>query len=153
MALFNDPSAPGVSRAEAVERGHLPWGRVKQDGGEPSPRVAGLMPEGSAGSAHHSSWKTERVCGQGEPQAGRWVNFGRKSCSLSWGTDFTGGGGRVLGSPGGGRGEVSGTGWPNRLSFPRDQKCGQGLSPSSMLAPFPTHTPAERMSTAHFEDG
>lgn len=91
MVLFNDFSAPGVSRAEAVESGDLPWGRVKQDGGEPSPRVAGLMPEGSAGSAHHSSWKTERVCGQGEPQAGRWVNFGRKSCSLSWGTDFTGG--------------------------------------------------------------
>lgn len=40
---------------------HIPWGRVNQCGRELSPLLAGLVPEGTAGSAHHFSWKRKSL--------------------------------------------------------------------------------------------
>lgn len=112
-------------------RGHLPWGGVKQCGRERSPLVAGLGREESTGSAHHSSWKKEGVLWSRKAPGWEVCELWEEE-SLSESEDRFHGG-EVMGSPGGGRGGASGAGLPNRLSFPGDQRCGQGLSPSSPL--------------------
>lgn len=53
--------ALGVSTPGQWGGGHLPLGGVKRWVGRLSPLVAGLVPEGSAGSAHHPSWKRRNL--------------------------------------------------------------------------------------------